>query len=69
MCLKDRNDQPRPGGWSSIRTILETVWQSGAAFARKVDPDERPEVLKAIDEKVTKIAGFDTPASEGGSVP
>jgi hypothetical protein len=31
---------------------LPVVWRSGAAFARKVDPDERPDVIKAIDEKV-----------------
>jgi hypothetical protein len=31
---------------------LPAVWRSEAAFARKVDPDERPHVIKAIDEKV-----------------
>jgi hypothetical protein len=31
---------------------LQIVWRSEAAFARKVDPDERPDVMKAIDEKV-----------------
>jgi Core-2/I-Branching enzyme len=31
---------------------LPIVWRSEAAFARKVDPDERPDVIKAIDEKV-----------------
>jgi hypothetical protein len=33
---------------------LPTVWASGAAFARKVDPVERPEVLKAIDAEVDR---------------
>jgi Core-2/I-Branching enzyme len=33
---------------------LPTVWASGAAFARKVDPVERPDVLRAIDEQVDR---------------
>jgi hypothetical protein len=33
---------------------LPTVWQSGAAFARKVDPVERPEVMRAIDAEVNR---------------
>jgi hypothetical protein len=33
---------------------LPTVWRSGAAFARKVDPDTRPEVLRAIDAEVDR---------------
>jgi hypothetical protein len=33
---------------------LPTVWASGAAFARKVDPVERPGVLRAIDDEVDR---------------
>ena len=33
---------------------LPAVWASGAAFARKVDPVERPDVLRAIDEEVDR---------------
>lgn len=44
---------------------LPTVWQSGAAFARKVDPDERPEVIKAIDEKVERERGTRVAQTEG----
>ena len=36
---------------------LPTVWRSKAPFARKVDPDERPDVMKAIDEKVETERG------------
>ncbi len=45
---------------------LPTVWRSGAAFARKVDPDERPDVMKAIDEKVeTERRSRDTSQRKG----
>lgn len=33
---------------------LPTVWSSGAAFARKVDTVNRPEVIRAIDDEVDR---------------
>jgi hypothetical protein len=34
---------------------LPTVWSSGAPFARKVDPIERPEVIEALDAEVDRM--------------
>jgi hypothetical protein len=63
-------ERPTAARWMVLdRDDLETVWQSGAAFARKVDPDERPEVLKAIDDKVDRDRQIRHTASEGGPVP
>ncbi len=36
------------------REDLPTVWRSEAAFARKVDPDARPDVIKAIEKVETE---------------
>ena len=33
---------------------LPAVWRSGAAFARKVDPAERPEVIRALNAEVDR---------------
>ena len=47
---------------------LPAVWDSGAPFARKVDPGERPEVLLAIDEAVDQsrvVSRADTHRSPG----
>jgi hypothetical protein len=44
--------RPSPRWMVLSHDDLPIVWRSEAAFARKVDPDERPEVIKAIDEKV-----------------
>ena len=43
---------PTPG-WMLLKTHeLPSVFASGAAFARKVDPDRNPEVIAAIDAQV-----------------
>jgi hypothetical protein len=46
---------------------LPVVWGSGAAFARKVDPHERPHIIKALDERVDEQRGgmVVTPDAEG----
>jgi hypothetical protein len=42
-------------GWMRLgMEDLPAMWASGAPFARKVDPVERPEVLNAIDEVVDR---------------
>ena len=38
---------------------LPAVWRSGAAFARKVDPTERPEVLRALNAEVDRRRAAD----------
>jgi Core-2/I-Branching enzyme len=62
-------ERPTPKRWMVLdQEDLETVWQSGAAFARKVDPDERPHILKAIDDRVDRERGIGTTASSEGPV-
>ena len=50
--------QPPQGGvvrWMVLDDEdLPAVWASGAAFARKVDPVERPNVIRAIDAEVDR---------------
>ena len=46
---------------------LPMVWASGAAFARKVDPVERPDVLRAIDEEVERRRTLVSEASSNTS--
>jgi hypothetical protein len=42
-------------GWMMLRPAdLPAVWASGAAFARKVDPFGRPEVIEALDDHVER---------------
>jgi Core-2/I-Branching enzyme len=48
---------------------LPTVWASGAAFARKVDPVERPDVLRAIDEEVERRRAVVSEASSQTTSP
>ena len=62
-------ERPTAARWMVLdHEDLVTVWESGAAFARKVDPDERPEVLKALDDKVDRDRGIGTPSSMEGPV-
>ena len=49
--------RPRAGWMRLSHEDLPIVWRSEAAFARKVDPDERPDVIKSIDEKVETQRG------------
>lgn len=50
-----RREPDAGAGWMRLTLAdLPAVWASGAAFARKVDPAERPEVLAAIDEAVDR---------------
>jgi Core-2/I-Branching enzyme len=45
-------ERPSPGWMRLAAEDLPAAWASGAPFARKVDPIERPEVLHAIDQAV-----------------
>lgn len=49
-------DQPVAGWMRLTMEDLPAVWSSGAPFARKVDPDRRPEVIAAIDDEVDRLA-------------
>lgn len=48
----DTPSQPRPGWMRLAMDDLPAAWSSGAAFARKVDLSDRPEVVWAIDRAV-----------------
>jgi hypothetical protein len=62
-------ERPTAARWMVLdHDDLVTVWESGAAFARKVDPDERPQVLKALDDKVDRERGAGAPKSMEGPV-
>lgn len=62
-------ERPTAARWMVLdQDGLETVWQSRAAFARKVDPDDRPQILKAIDARVDRERGIGTTASGRGPV-
>jgi hypothetical protein len=51
-------ERPGPVRWMVLDLDdLPAVWRSGAAFARKVDPVERPEVIKTIDDEVDRRRG------------
>jgi hypothetical protein len=45
---------------------LPVVWGSGAAFARKVDPNDRPHISKALDERVDQQRGSAVPSDAEG---
>lgn len=47
-------ERPTPGWMRLTMEDLPAVWASGAPFARKVDPVERPEVMAAIDQAVDR---------------
>jgi len=48
-------ERPTPGWMRLNKEHLPAVWASGAPFARKVDPSERPEVMALIDEAVDRL--------------
>jgi hypothetical protein len=53
--VPDGPARPGPTRWMVLALEdLPAVWASGAAFARKVDPVERPEVISAIDAEVDR---------------
>jgi hypothetical protein len=63
--VPEEPEHPTPG-WMYISTDdLPAAWASGAAFFRKVDRRERPEVVEAIDEGLDRRRS----ASHPGSAP
>lgn len=45
--------------WNLLkRRDLPAVWESGAAFARKVDPEHYPSIMRALDEEVDRRRGL-----------
>jgi Core-2/I-Branching enzyme len=60
-------ERPTASRWMVLdEPDLAVVWSSPAAFARKVDPDERPHIIKAIDERVNRQRGTDDHAGAEG---
>ena len=59
--------RPGPTRWMVLdESHLPDVWKSGAAFARKVDPETRPEIIEVIDEWVDRQRGMHVPPNAEG---
>jgi hypothetical protein len=60
-------ERPTATRWMVLdEADLPVVWNSGAAFARKVDPNDRPHIIKALDEEVDRRRGIIVPPAAGG---
>ncbi len=61
-------ERPTANRWMVLdEADLPTVWASGAAFARKVDPATRPQVIQSIDIEVDRQRAAGTGAQEPGA--
>jgi hypothetical protein len=65
--VPERPAHTTPTRWMVLdESHLPQVWESGAAFARKVDPVTQPQIIKTLDERVDRQRGTHMPPDAEG---
>ena len=65
--VPERPAHTTPTRWMVLdESLLPQVWESGAAFARKVDPVTQPQIIKTLDERVDRQRGTHMPPDAEG---